>query len=332
MEVTPGIYQLKIPIPPTPPGYVNVYLIQGDRGWLLVDVGWNTQQAFDALQRQLKEIGLGFKDITQIVVTHIHPDHYGLAGRVKQLSQAELAMHRVERDLIETRYIQVDHLLQEVAHWLRSNGIPEDELPQLQKASMLVIEYVTPTLPEITLYGGEVISTGLFHFEVLWTPGHSPGHICLYEREKRILLSGDHILPITTTNVGIHPQSGTSPLDDYLNSLTKMKELDVDLILPAHEHIFQGLQQRIEELFQHHRERQAAIAATIKDKPKTAYQIATEIPWMVESGGANWQKLSPLDKRLAVGETLSHLQSLRGKGKIDRMTRDEVIFYYSQKL
>lgn len=331
MEIIPGIYQFKLPLPiPNAPD-VNVYLIQGDRGWLLVDVGWDTKEAFGALDKQLKEIGLDFKDIAQIVVTHIHPDHYGLAGKVKQLSQAQLALHQIEKDLIETRYIEVDHLLQEVADWLRANGTPEDELPGLQRASMGVIEYVTPTLSELTVSGGEVISTGLFNFEVLWTPGHSPGHISLYEREKRILLSGDHILPMTTPNVGIHPQSGSSPLDDYLNSLTKLKELDVDLVLPAHEYPFRELRQRIEELFQHHRERDAAIVDVIRDKPKTAYQTATEIPWLADSGGATWQSLSPLNKRLAVGETLSHLESLRGKGEVHKTDQENVFFYRYSK-
>ena len=113
-EVIPGVYQLKLPIPmpDSTLGHVNAYLVQGDSGYLLVDSGWNTDEVFDSLQKQLAEIGAEIKDIIRIVVTHIHPDHYGLVGRLKQLCQAEFAMHQVEKGFIESRYINMDKLLQ----------------------------------------------------------------------------------------------------------------------------------------------------------------------------------------------------------------------------
>ena len=99
-EVIAGIYQVQtpIPFPDILLGYVNSYLIQGDNGYLLIDTGWDTEEAFDSLKKQLTESGLSFRDIAQIVVTHRHPDHYGLAAKLKQLSQAKVAFHYLEND------------------------------------------------------------------------------------------------------------------------------------------------------------------------------------------------------------------------------------------
>ena len=208
-EVAPGIYWLQLPV--TIPGVsvlpVNAYLVQGDRGYLLVDTGWDTDEAFDSLKNQLAEIGAGINEISQIVMTHIHPDHFGLAGRLKRLTGAELALRDCEEELIESRYINMDSLLQQTSHWLGINGVPADELPCIRDSTLGLEHFVASAHPDVTLHGGEVITTGTFNFQVLLTPGHSPGHICLYEAERKVLVSGDHILPAITSNVGKHPQA-----------------------------------------------------------------------------------------------------------------------------
>ena len=330
-EIVPGIYRLKIPMPERDIllGYVNVYLLQGDNGYFLIDTGWNIEEAFDSLKSQLAEIGIDFKDISQIVVTHIHSDHYGLAGRLKELSGAKIALHHLEKNLIDSRYINMDALLHQVAQWLHTNGVPDNSLSELQTASVGAARFVTPAMPDVTLSGGETLSNGSFSLKVLWTGGHSPGHICLYEPSQKILISGDHILPTITPNVGLHPQSGDNPLGDYINSLNTVKLLDVNLILPGHENPFNGLQSRIEELIQHHNQRNSEILEAIKAKPKTAYQIATEITWVPNIPDVGWQELGPLDKRLAVLETAAHLASMRVDGKTSKFTRDGVIYYQS---
>ena len=328
-EVIPGIYRLKLPmpVPLTTLEYVNAYLVRGDIGYLLVDTGWNISEAFDSLTKQLAEIDVDVEDISKIVVTHIHPDHYGLVGKLKELSHAELALHHLEQDLIQSRYVTMDDLLQQTARWLHINGVPPDELACLQTASVGMAKFVTATSPDVILHGGETISTGVFTFQVLWTPGHSPGHICLYEPNHKILLSADHILPTITPNVGLHPQSSDNPLGDYINSLNDIKQLDVDLILPGHENPFTGLEARIDKLIQHHKQRNSEILATIKAEPKTTYQIAKGITWLSDLNGVGWQSLSPRDKRLAVLETLAHLESMKISGKIDKFLKDSIIYY-----
>jgi len=333
IEIEPGVYQLRLPIPHRHPGYVNAYLAQGDKdnGYLLVDTGWSTEEAFNSLKGQLAEIGVNFEDISQIVITHAHPDHYGLAGRLKHLCHAQVFLHEQEKDLIKSRYIDMDGLLQQTAQWLHVNGAPPDELTELQTASLPMLRFVTPILPDVTLYGGETITTGYFSFKVLWAPGHASGHICLYEPNRKILFSGDHILPTITPNIGLHPQSGSNPLGDYLDSLNSLKQLEVRLILPGHEHPFTDLKSRIEELIQHHQRRNSEILQTLKAKPKTAYQIATEITWMSDTNGFGWVKLDAWNKRMAVSETLSHLEAMRADKEVDKFVRDEIIYYRTPK-
>lgn len=327
VEIIPGIYQLQLPLAGSYQEYVNVYLVKGDDGYLLVDTGRNTEEGFNSLKQQLANLQVNLTEIYQIVVTHSHSDHCGLAGRLKQLSQAKLALYYLEKDVIELRYINMDRLHQQMRHLLHINGVAANELPKLQVTSHGMGRFVAPISPDVTLHGAETISTGSFNFKVLWTPGHSPGHICLYESTKKTLISGDHILPMITPNISLRPQSGSNPLGDYLNSLDQLKQLDVNLILPGHEHPFTGLQRRVEELILHHEQRKSEILATITAKPKTACQIATEITWMPDIGGVSWDNLAPLDRRLALLETLAHLESMRVDGKVDKFSRDSIVYY-----
>ena len=168
-EVIHGIHWLKLPItmPDSTLADVNTYLIQGDNGYLLVDTAWNTDESFDSLQKQLAEIGADIRNISQILVTHVHPDHYGMAGRIKQLSGAIFTIHEIEKGFIESRYINMDKLLEQTAHWLGVNGAPPDDLADMRDATVELKRYIVPTYPDFTLHGGETIATGMFTFQVL---------------------------------------------------------------------------------------------------------------------------------------------------------------------
>ena len=326
-EVRPGIYQIKLPIPNNPLENTNIYLVQGDTGYLLIDAGWNSEEALQSLRKQLTEIGIDFEDISQIIITHAHPDHYGLTGQLKQLSRASISLHHIEEELIIPRYANTDELIHRIEQWFHSNGVPAHELPISQMATAAMRRFTNPTLPDITLHGGETISTGVFNLQVLWTPGHSPGHICLYEPDRKILFSGDHILPVITPNVSLQPQSKNNPLGDFLNSLDIVKQLDVNLVLPAHEHLFTDLQTRVDEIIWHHQQRNSEILEALKDEPKTAYQISTKITWMPDFGGVRFQDLAPWDKRMAVSETLAHLEAMSIDGAVDKFARNSIIYY-----
>lgn len=327
-EIIPGIHQLKIPIPNNPLGNTNVYLVQGDSEYLLIDTGWNSEEALQSLQKQLNELGLEIKDITQIIVTHAHPDHYGLAGQLRQLSGAKISLHQLEQEHLAPRQLNdMEEFFRQSQKWLQSHGAPDDELPVPWAASAGARRHPVPALPDITLQGGEIISIGVFSLQVLWTPGHARGHICLYAPTQKVLFSGDHILPTITPHISLQNQSGLNPLGDFYNSLNMVKQLDVRLVLPAHEHIITDLATRVDEIIEHHEQRIAEMLVTIKAKPKTAYQISSEITWMPSLGGVSFQNLTPWDKRMATAETLAHLEAMRVDGKVEQSQRDGIIYY-----
>jgi glyoxylase-like metal-dependent hydrolase (beta-lactamase superfamily II) len=324
-EISPGIYWLKLPI--TMEGsrlaHVNVYLARGRDGFLLVDTGWNTPESFDELDRGLQQIGAGFRDISQIVCTHVHPDHFGMAGRIKALSGAALLMHHIEKDFIVPRYVTMQELLAETDQMLVANGVPHDEMVVLRDATINLAEFIVPAQPDATLHDGETITTGIFTFRVVWTPGHSSGHICLYEPEKRLLLSGDHILPKITPNVGVHPQSIENPLGRYLKSLKETRRLNAGLTLPGHDEPFTALVPRIDQIMRHHEQRNREILAMINE-PRTAFQVALEMVWGTRSG---WRDLPAFHKRMAIFETLAHLEMMAANRQLDRFPRDGVNYY-----
>jgi glyoxylase-like metal-dependent hydrolase (beta-lactamase superfamily II) len=325
-EITPGIHWIKLPMPTegSSLAYINVYLIRGNQGYLLVDSGWNTEESFNALKKDLAEIGADIKDISQIVVTHVHPDHYGMAGHIKKLSGATIAMHHIEKEFIEPRYVSMEELLHQTDRMLVANGVPHDEMVALRDATVGLEQYAVPTLPDKTFHDGETVTTGMFTFRVIWTPGHSSGHICLYEPEKKILLSGDHILPKITPNIGVHPQSIENPLGRYLRSLSEVRQLDIELTLPGHDKPFTRLRPRIDEIIRHHHHRNQEILEAIAFKSRTAYQIAQVISW---GDSSKWQDLPPFHKRMAIFETLAHLEMMAAESRINKLPRGGIIYY-----
>ena len=331
MEIVPGIHQLQVPIPNNPLAGLNAYLIQGEEGWLLVDAGWDCDEAFNALERQLGEKGLGFDAISQIIITHAHPDHYGLMGRITRCSGARSALHQADCALIEA--VAQDRVGRAKRHadQLKANGVPEEELRTLAGAFVAAantVRYLDQ--PDVVLHGGEKISTGVFDLEVIFTPGHCPGHICLYECNRKILFSGDHILPKITPHVNMVPYYADNPLAIFIDSLKKVDQLDADLVFPAHEHVFEDLHGRISEIISHHEVRLEHALEAIRHESKTAYEIASEMPWIsdVETGEeTTFADLDASGRAMAAGETWAHLEYLRFEGRVEKESRDDLIFY-----
>jgi len=322
-ELLPGLYQLKVPIPNSPLGWVLPYLIRGDDGYTLVDCGWNTPEAFAALDDELHDAGITFNDLSRLLVTHVHPDHYGLAGRIKEVCGARVIIHQRERDFIRSRYRQPEQLLERMSGWLREHGVPPDELDDLQSAAMPVRGFVVPAEPDDVLWGGETIDLGLYKFEVYWTPGHSPGHICFFDRTQRIILTGDHVLPTITPNVSFHPQQMGNPLGDYLASLQRLEPLEVDDVFPAHEHVFKDLQGRLREIAVHHDDRMGEMLRIIGDGRATGYEVASQTAWAT----GTFQSFSSWMRRAAISETLAHLEFAVQEGLLRQVREDGLIKY-----
>lgn len=320
-EVTGGLYQLKVPIPNNPIGYVLPYLIETPGGYTIIDPGWNAEESVSSLKAQLAELGLSFKDIKRVIVTHIHPDHYGMAGRIRQECGAEVVTHEKEVDFIRTRYTNPGPLLNTMGDWLAKHGIPNEERHELQYSSMPARRFVEATEPDSTLADGDCLKMGRLEFRVIWTPGHSPGHICFYEADKQIMLTGDHILPTISPNVSLHPQSEDDPLGDYLRSVKKLRGLPTKVVLPAHEYSFENLEARLDELEHHHELRLQEMIDAIRRGEDTAYGIARHVTWAT----GKFEDFNPWMRRAAVGETLSHLRYLANEGRLVTWEEDGVV-------
>jgi glyoxylase-like metal-dependent hydrolase (beta-lactamase superfamily II) len=264
-----------------------------------------------------------FDKLKTLLVTHIHPDHYGLAGRVKEHSGAKVIIHQRERDLIRSRYRDPSQLLATMGDWLVMNGVPKEGIDDLKASAMPPRAYVDPAEPDEVVWGGERLPIGRFAFEVWWTPGHSPGHICFLERGKKFILTGDHVLPTITPNISLHPQQQGNPLGDYIASLERLEDLDVTQVLPAHEFMFDDLKARLRSIELHHRERLDEMIAAIGGSQRTAYEVAAKVKWVT---GA-FDTFSSWMQRAALGETIAHLDYLVVEGVLAKFLQDGIQYY-----
>jgi glyoxylase-like metal-dependent hydrolase (beta-lactamase superfamily II) len=324
MKLPDGVHKIRVPLAGSPLGWVNSYVIRGDDGYVLVDCGWDTPDALAGLRRGLADLGLRLEDLRTLVVTHNHPDHYGLAGRLLQFARCGIVMHRLDAIHIDSRYANISALEAEMEEWLRVHGVPREELRSFVKASEAILDRVNIAMPDQEVSGGERIAAGPMEWEIVWTPGHSAGHICLYERARRLFMSGDHILNPITPNVGLHAESMGNPLADYLSSLRQVRDYDVELVLPAHGNEFRGFRERIDELLAHHEERCEEVRQALADGPKTAYEVAARMRWHTEG---RWEELPTFQRRMATTEALAHLELLHSRGELRRLTENGTVRY-----
>ncbi|HET6874511.1 MAG TPA: MBL fold metallo-hydrolase [Acidimicrobiales bacterium] len=311
-RVRPGLWSVPVPIPNNPLRYVLVYVFETERGPYMIDAGWNTDDAYQTLVSGLGEAGFAISDVKGVLVTHIHPDHYGLAGRVREASGAWVGLHPADAALIEDRYEEPGDLLEKMGAMLRRDGAPPEEIATLQNASMPVRPWVNIAQPDILIEDGDRPDIPGWDLTAIWTPGHSPGHICLYEAGNKLMLSGDHVLPRITPNISFHPQAGPNPLGDFLTSLDKVAAYDTVEALPAHEHRFHDLPGRVAELRAHHEARFDEAIAAIKEGRTTAWDIAEVMTW-----NKPWEQIQGWMRRAAAGETLAHLRFLQKRGVLD---------------
>lgn len=310
-RVRPGLWSVPVPIPNNPLRYVLVYVFETDRGPYLIDAGWNTDDSYQTLLEGLAEAGFDVQDVQGVLVTHIHPDHYGLAGRIREASGAWVSLHPADAALIQERYDEPGDLLERLGAMLRRDGVPAEEIAALQNASMPARPGVMAVKPDVLIEDGDKPEVPGWDLSAIWTPGHSPGHVCFYEAGHRLMLSGDHVLPRITPNISFHPQAGPNPLGDFLSSLDKVAGFESDEVLPAHEHRFLDLQARVAELHAHHQERFDEALAAIRSGFTTTWQVAEHMTW-----NRPWEDLKGWHRRAAAGEALAHLNYLKHLGVV----------------
>ncbi len=310
-QVRPGLWSVPVPIPDNPLRYVLVYVLELDDGVALVDAGWNTEEAWHALGDGLRVAGGSLADVRAVVVTHIHPDHYGLAGRVREASGAWVGLHPADAALLQGRYVDVDALVARMDALLELCGVPDPVRADLAGASLPIRSLVTAAEPDVLLPDEDLLDLPGWDLRTIWTPGHSPGHVCLYSDRRRLLLSGDHVLPRITPNISFHSQQVPNPLGDYLASLARLEALDPEEVLPAHEYRFAGLGTRLDELVRHHEARLTEIEDELRRRSgTTCWDLTTSLTW-----SRPWEQIPPFMQRAANGETLAHLVLLEARGR-----------------
>jgi glyoxylase-like metal-dependent hydrolase (beta-lactamase superfamily II) len=306
LAIIPGsLYQITLPLP-FELEQVNVHLVRldADGGWMLIDSGFGNTRSFDLLEASLRELDVDWPQIRVLLLTHLHPDHVGLAERIAALAHPKIVMHEAEaahlNEMIEAgkpTWFEPLHVL---------GGTPRDELQKIDLEFAPMRRQLRRVDPDLPLHGGETLPSAFGPLEVVYTPGHSPGHICLYSRERRLLFSGDTILKDITPNIAWLP--GRDMLGEYLESLQKLAKYDVGQILPSHGMPFEGHREWIAATTAHHEERCQQILAGASVH-RTAHELIASV-WT--------RKFSTFHYHFAIGEVLAHLVYLESTGRVER--------------
>jgi glyoxylase-like metal-dependent hydrolase (beta-lactamase superfamily II) len=314
-QVRPGLWSVPVPIPHSPLRYTLCYAFIGDAGTVLVDPGWDTAEGRQAVAAGLVTAGAALRDVVGVVVTHIHPDHHGLSGWLREESGAWIAMHPVEAETLpgrlagrtwNHRHAGLDR------DWLRGHGVPDDDLAVLSVDPAQIAGLLNMAEPDRFLGDGNRLPIPDREVRAIWTPGHTPGHLCLHDAAAGVLLTGDHLLPRISPNIGVDRGRDGDPLTAYLASLDAVARFRADEALPAHEYRFRRIDVRAADLVAHHQRRSAEVLRAVDHLAQpTAWAIAAHLTW-----SRGWAALHGMMRRMALAETLAHLHHLRTTGDL----------------
>lgn len=316
-EIARNLFCVGLPLPQNPLKSINAYVIKGKNRNLIIDTGMNRPECREVLFPALNEMRVDMEK-TDLFITHLHADHFGLSGDLA-VDGSKCYMSSLETAIVKGEKRWDDYL-----SFFSDNGFPVDALKESISRHPGVI-FGPSRLVEITpVEDGQMIEAGEYSLQCIETPGHSPGHMCLYEAGKKILFSGDHILFDITPNISYWPQMKDS-LRSYLASLDKVSNLDVSLVLPGHRSSWHNHVERIEALKKHHRSRLDEAITALQDGDMTAYEVAPYITWKIEY--SDWEQFPIAQKFFAIGETVAHLQYLENDGVVRSYREDGQIYY-----
>ena len=320
-KICDDLWRLDIPLPGSPLKNLNSYLIKGEERSLLIDTGFHWEPCLKALEEELDYLNID-RDKMDVFLTHLHSDHAGLAAEMKRTGN-RIYISSVDGPGIvpagdprwESWY---DRFLIE--------GFTGEEIDEVRGFAPSQNGAAEKLCEMKTVEDGDILEVGKHKLKCIYTPGHTPGHMCLYEPDEQWLFSGDHILFHITPNICRWPIRKDS-LGDYLESLRKVRDLKVKVLLPAHREETGNLTERVDELLEHHDRRLVNTMEVLAQSPgMNAYEIAGEMKWRISC--RNWAEFPLTQKLFAVGETLAHLDYLEERGRVFKEIREGKRVYY----
>jgi glyoxylase-like metal-dependent hydrolase (beta-lactamase superfamily II) len=289
-RIANDLWSLPIPMPGGSLRYSLSVIHRAPNGALtVIDPGTNSAAALHTLERFLATINRSVADVSLIVVTHAHPDHIGLAGPLRRETGAPVLMHEREQQEVDARRQRpgTDHA-EALAGW----GVPEEIAADLQAAvADAEHEAGVPESADILLTDGQILPIHGTDWHVRLTPGHTPGHLSIIDRDRELLIAGDHVLPTLFPGIGLGYQAGAgglNPLSEYLDSLERLADLDHFHVIPGHGYQFLGLRARRDEIITHSLRRAQEVGDVLHDDPAaSAWSIASRITWR-----SGWDRLA----------------------------------------
>ncbi|MDY6968839.1 MAG: MBL fold metallo-hydrolase [Spirochaetota bacterium] len=316
-EILPNIFKIQVPLPDNPLKALNSYVIKDNERNLIVDTGMNREECLNVLQSSLKKLNVDLRK-TDFFITHQHADHMGLVSTLATDSST-IYFNQPDLDLINS----VDYL-ENLFNFVSMSGFPKNKIQDIFEQHPGYVYNPIDTSSFTILKEGDIVTVGDYIFQCVETPGHTNGHMCLYENNKKILISGDHILNDITPNIILRSYE-MNPLDEYLSSLDKIYELDIEMVLPAHKDIFTDCKSRIDQIKHHHQIRCDEIISILKQRSADAFSVASLMTW--ELSYDSWEQFPTPQKWFATGEANAHLKHLENKGLLKREILDKKIQY-----
>lgn len=320
-----GIFQIPVPITDNPLGHTLVYAMESPNGLILVDAGWDDDNAWHGLNEGLNEIGHSVQDIEGVVLTHFHPDHIGLCGRVREASGAWIAMHEADYSQFEQMTAPRDD---EFMRFHRQNlidaGAGDTDVAAFELADSPTPPTSPASKPDRILTDDQRIPLSGRELRAVYTPGHTPGHVCFYLEDADVMFTGDHVLQKTTPHVGafFYPLEERDALAEFLDSLRRVETMDITRGLGAHGIPVDDVAARSRELVEHHEERLSHLYEAFGDEEITVWQVAERMKWYKP-----WNDISPMGKHMALAEAAAHLRHLVGRNLAVRVPdREPAVF------
>lgn len=311
-RVLPGLWRLRLPLPWPGVPHGNAWAIAAGDGIVLVDCGLHEPGSLAHLERALAMVNLRLDLVRLLVVTHAHSDHYGQAATVVAHTGCPLWMHPNHGHM--SRAAQDPELwLEQRLEVARQSGVSADALRRYlerrrDSGGTGVAGWIEPNRD---LVDGVVVPTDLGDWEVVETPGHAPSHVCLFQREKRLLISGDHLLG----RVSLYFDYGYTPdpAGEFLHSLERVEDLDARLCIPGHGRTFTDVAAHIHANRRLVAERVQRVLDAVADEALTAVEIVPHV---------YGQELTQLTAQWWLSETLCYLQHLEMTGRVRRTVDD----------